>query len=621
MADLDPEDQEGLDPVEKKKPFYLRIELYLPLILLGGISLAVLLYARGMYGAGWQLGMETGGSVVSAFVDPTPAAIVLYASPTTRGYLSQVSASHEVLLKQWRDYFKEHKRPFKELDDPGGLAKLGNAVIVVPSALSLNDAERKALTEHHRKGGSILATGAFGARDGAGNWVGWGLMEELFGTRVTGEVQGSEEKNYLVTAAYVPVTEGFASGTRIWVGKAPENPLRFEGGQVAARFLDWARTPDGKGASVVSGEKAGGRWVLFGFSENAWDAAPTPMRTLADGALDWLQRQPKAVLAAWPDGHGAAHMVSVNVDESVENAVNLASTLDVLKIRGTFFVVTDTWAKSPNILKSLAVRHEIAYHGDTYQAFKDQPEQQQQRRVKEMQQSLVSSMRPSTPIIGFRAPGEAYDTKTEEVLQAAGVRYHAVDPNRTDARLPLFAKANKATPVNDVVILPRTQRDDLVYLRPNVTLDEIVGLMKGELNLVLEEGGLGMLSIHSRNFAKDSLMSQAVPAYLLSLAEHKNRIWMATGGELAEWWRKRDSIRVSLNILGQRHELEISNVGETSVEGATAILYHPRATTVLVSPTKAWMPDATVRRIDDFSSQVVFGAIRKGHYAYKLVFQ
>ena len=198
----------------------------------------------------------------------------------------------------------------------------------------------------------------------------------------------------------------------------------------------------------------------------------------------------------------------------------------------------------------------------------------------------------------------------------------AVDPNRTDARLPLFAKANKAPIDKDIVVLPRTQRDDINHLkRADVPLHEIIAAMRGELSMVVEEGALGMLSIHSRNFAKDSLMSQAVPAYLLALAELRPRVWLATGGEVADWWRKRENVKVSLNALGKRYEIEISNLGEDSVEGATAIVYHPRAATVTVAPTKAWTPEATVRRIDEFSSQVTFGAVGKGHYGYKLVFE
>jgi peptidoglycan/xylan/chitin deacetylase (PgdA/CDA1 family) len=625
MPQLDQEErqeQEALDPIERKIPYFLRIELYLPLIVIGGISLAVLLYAQGMIGAGWSFGkQEQPGSVAKAFVDAPPGPVVLYTSPTTKNFLAKVSGSHDVLLKQWRDYFKEHRREFREVADPAALAQIGNAVIVVPSALALDDVERKALVEHHRKGGSILATGPFGARDGAGNWVGWGLMLQLFGARVVDEVETAAEKNFIVTAADTPINVHIPSGTRYWIGRIPENVLRFDGGQVGARFLDWSRTADGKGPSVAYGEKDGGRWVLYGFSENAWDPAPTGLRKLSDGALDWLQRKPAVAIASWPNGFKAAHLITMNVDDAPENAVAFASSLDILKMRGTFFVVADAAARAPAAMHKLVANHEIAYHGDGLTGFKDQGKPEQERRVKEMQRR-ISEVRIEKPILGFRAPAESYDARTEEALQSAGLRYHAVDPNRTDARLPLFAKANRATPDRDVVVLPRTQRDDIVFMqRKDAPMNEVIGVMKGELGLILEEGALGMLSVHSRNFAKDSVMSQAVPAYLLELAEQRQRVWLATGSEVADWWRKRVNLRASLNAIGKRYELEVSNVGEAPVEGATVLVYHPRSATVVVSATKAWMPEATVRRVDEFSSQVLFGAVGPGHHQYTLVFE
>jgi peptidoglycan/xylan/chitin deacetylase (PgdA/CDA1 family) len=621
MAQVDErEEQELLDPVERKVPFYLRVELYIPLILIAGISLAVLLYAQGMIGAGWQLNPKT-TTVTGAFGDSTQP-VVLYASPTTRSYLATVSGNQDVLLKPWREYFKAHKLSFKEVNEPTALADHKGSVVIVPSAVALNDVERKALTEHHDNGGSILATGPFGARDGSGNWVGWTLMQKLFGTRVLDELDPAAEKNFLVMAGNIPITARFENGSRFWVGKSPEKALRFEGGKPAARFLDWARTPDGKGPSVVFGERDKGRYVLFGFSENSWDAAPTAMRALSDGAIDWLQRTPRAVVSAWPAGFQAAHMITMNVDEPVENMANLASSLDSLKMRGTFFVVADAAAKSPNTLKTLAGGHEIAYHGDGYKGFKDQGKAEQARRVKEMQTRLAIALRPEDRVGGFRAPAESYDAKTEEVLQAAGFRYHAVDPNRSDARLPKFAKANGRPPVDDIVVLPRTQRDDIVYLQATEpVLNDIIATMKGELGIVLEEGALGMLSVHSRNFAQDSVMSQAVPAYLLTLAELRQQIWFPTGTEVSDWWRKRDNFRVALSSSGKRYELEVSNVGETNIEGATVMIYHPYPTTVTLTPTKAWMPEATIRKLDDMRSQVIFASVGKGHFGYTLGFQ
>src|SRR5213076_1939707 len=100
------------------------------------------------------------------------------------------------------------------------------------------------------------------------------------------------------------------------------------------------------------------------------------------------------------------------------------------------------------------VAHEVAYQGDGSQGFKGQAKGDQTRRIKAMQQKFATSLRPEERIAGFRAPGESYDAVTEQVLQANGIRYHAVDPSRSDARLPLFAKANKVQPIDDLMILP-----------------------------------------------------------------------------------------------------------------------------------------------------------------------
>jgi hypothetical protein len=623
MAEVEErEEQQQLDPIDRKVPFYLRIELYLPLILVGGIVLAILVYARAMYGAGWTLGAEKDATVVGAFVDATPPSVILYVSPTTKAFLAKVGASQDVLVKQWRDYFAAHKRVFREVGDPAQLEKLENAVIVVPSALALGEAERKALTDLHRKGVGILATNAFGARDAAGNWTAWALMDDLFGVHVADEVEASSEKNFLIVAGDTPVTAAIPAGSRFWVGKTPEGRLRFEGGLPAARFLDWSRTPDGKGSTIVFGEKTGGRFVLFGFSENAWEGAPTPMRALAEGAIDWLQRKPKAILADWPKGFRAAHVATMNVDEQPENALAFAATLEQLNMRGTFFGVADVVERSPSTFVTLAARHEIAYHGDMYMPFKGAPEAEQRRRIKVMEQKFTAALHPSGRILGFRAPGESYDPKTEQALQAAGIRYHAVDAARSDARLPVLAKANKVKTPDDLVVLPRTQADDIFFLtRPQVDVGEMLATMRGELNLAIEEGALGMLSVTSRNYPKDGPMAQAVSSYLLSLAENRSRVWLATGTEVSDWWRNRANLHVTLNLVGKRYELEVSNTGETPVDGATVIVYHPRTSTVVVTPTKAWQPEATVRRIDDFSSAVVFGAVANGNFAYKLVFE
>ncbi len=61
----------------------------------------------------------------------------------------------------------------------------GAAVLILPTAIALDNAEQEALIQYKNRGGSMLVTGPFGARDALGNWTDWKLMETLFSAHVS----------------------------------------------------------------------------------------------------------------------------------------------------------------------------------------------------------------------------------------------------------------------------------------------------------------------------------------------------------------------------------------------------------------------------------------------------
>lgn len=604
------------------RPLFARIEFYIPLIVIAGVALAVLLYAEGLFRLGTIADPRGENKLAIAIAAPDTPEVVLYASPTTARYLATVGGSQEILLARWRHFLTQTRRPFREVRDPAQLNSLGTPVVIVPTALALTDAEEAALRAHQQRGGSLLATGAFGARDGRGEWTQWQAMGRLFQVRVTGEVPADSEARFLVTLGETPVTRNLPAGSRIWLGRPAEAPLRLAGGKPAARLLDWARTPDKSGAGVVYGDTGGARWVLFGYSENAWDFSPTDLNIVAADTLDWLQRRPAAHIGAWPDGLRAAQIVEMDTEEGLVNAAQLASMLDLLKMRGTFYLLSSQAALFPDVVRHIAANHEIGFHGDVHTEFKGLSASAQKTRLAAMRQQLAGVLPAGEAATGFRPPHESYDATTEQVLQAMGFRHHAVDPNRSDHRLPLFAKANSAPPEADLVVLPRTQRDDLNLLHGDgPELGQTVALMKGELQGTIEQGALGLLSVHSQNFHEDALINKAVAPWLMTLADKRREVWIATSGEVAAWWRKRERLGVSVASYGKRYELEISNRGTQAVEGATVMVFHPDRGGVRLSATKAWMPEATVLPVDAYRSRIVLGRLRPGNYAYHLTFE
>ena len=610
-------------PGDAPVPYFRRAVFYLPLIVIGGIALSILVYTLALQQLGWEdRSVSKTPSVVSAFSVPSTAEVALYRSPASSAYLHRVGGNYEPIIAQWRRFLLEHKRPFREIDNTAALSNLGTMVLIVPTAIALSEAERAAIVQHQRRGGSVLASGPIGARDDEGTWQGWEFAQALFGLKVTDEVPASADDRYLITIAETPITLGLQSGTRVWLGSSTEAALRFTGGHAAARLSNWGRDSGGKGASLAYGDVAGARWVLFGFTENSWDAQPVQMSLLAANALDWLQGRPLAHVADWPANHRAAQLVAMDVEEDSDNALTLASMLDAVQIHGSFYVLGSVAAQASTTLAALARSHEIAFRGDRAEGFKGQPSSEQRQRLLSMKKQLASVFPLAEKATGFRAPAESYDETTEEILLSLGLRYHVADPSRVNYRLPLLSEVKAPAGTSPLVVLPRTQRDDFSLLSaPANSVQDIATALRADLDAVIDQGALGVLSLSSRNFAKDSAMQHAMAPLLIALAQQRRTLWLTTGSELAQWWQQRSQLRTQLTMVGTRQELELSNVGSQPVRSATVIVTHPRASSFILKPTKAWIPQAMVVQLDAYRSAVVFDEIKPGNYAYQALFE
>lgn len=594
-------------PRVNKRRFYRRIEFYLPVIVVLGLVSAVVLYNQAMRLLGVKLDPEVTRSapLTAAFRAPGAPEVLLYVSPDTVRYMTSVGGNHDVLVKPWRDFLNEAQRPFREIGDPAEVAKAGGAVLVVPSAVALGEGEIKAFSEHQKNGGGILSTGPFGVRDDKGVWRGWTVTQSLYGIEATDEVGPESEERYLATVGNAPVTHLLEAGSRVWLGRTAEPPLRFRGGKAAAWLTDWARTPNGKAPSIVYGQRERARWVHVGFSENSWDFRPTPVKAIMAGALDWLQRRPTVQVDTWPNGHAAAQVLAVNIDapDHVESA---ASLFDLLKFRGSFFAAAEpTLAAS---LASVAKRHETGLNADwAALAAEPSPAERLARWRK-----AVGDARGVAGIDGK-------STAAEEALAASAGFLHVIsNGDRVEHRLPFFGVPESGS---GLVVLPRTQRDDRALIYGSaVTTDETATMLKGELALTRAQGGLGVLRVNTSALPRDGVLTQAMSIFLLHLAEQKDRVWVAGADEVAQWWRRRAHVSAAINQVGARYELAVTHRGAEAIEGLSLILFHPETEPPKVSATKAWMPVVNVVPIDAFRSRLEFAPIKPGNLAYQVVF-
>ena len=605
-------------------PFYKRFGTYIHLFIVVGIAAPTMIYMEVMKSMGWRM-PSIGAHGVLTYVASNSNNVVLYASLNSRTYFTGIGANYDLLLGPWRDYFANRKTKFKEISEPGQIKKLDDGVLIIPSAVALNAEERAEIQAFRARGGAVLSTWATGTRNAKGEWEGWQFLETM-GGKVLGEVPADSDANHLILNGESPISHTALAGQRVFMSKTSEPLLRLRGENSGGRLTNWARVSEegrrGDSAVVFQEDKAeSGRSVVLGFAESAWANHPLSIYPFFDDAIRWLQREPVAIRAAWPQGKQAANVIEMDTEDKFNNALNFDSMMQAVDYPTSFYVLTSVAKQFPDTVAKLAKDAEIGFHGDIHVGFKDAPLAQQEQRMQNMRKELASVMPDLSRITGFRAPTEGYDTTTEKLLVSMGLRHHVADPNRSEGRLPLFAKVEGSTPENDLVVLPRTQRDDINLYWEKLTVEQTTQALIDDTDLILENAGLGLLSVHTQNFDPTSILYKALPAYLVHVKQKRNTLWLTSAGKVADWWRDRERFLMRSTFSGKHLSIDVTVIGKSPVSGGTVLIMLPQKDVLpTVQNTKTSGIKPTVTRIDPYRAAMVFPSLPPGNYSYQVTF-
>lgn len=553
--------------------------------------------------------------------------IYLYQSPLTAAFFKANGADYNTLLFRWREYLKQYGSNFQHANRRDLLAGLKPGVLVLGSAVLLDDQERAAIENYANAGGSLMVTWGTGARNGKGGWAGYDFLQKMMDVKVVGALSRQQDEWFLNPFGDGPLTWNVPAGKRIYLGRTAEMPLRLTGANLAARYMDWGRQPRGNGdnGAISYSEKGHSRRILLGFSEVSWEYdQDSDLLPILDAGFAWLRHQVKIWPATWPQGHTSAHLLEMDTEDKFASAENFADDLEAIHVRGTFFCLTSIAKNHKKLLNQLAQKHEVGYHGDIHVGFKGKPADLQEQRIKGMQKELEGVLEPQylARAVGFRAPTESFDGTTEKLLRQAGIRYHVSQPEYAEARLPFFAQGEEnLTQEEALVALPRTQNDDLNYAKWKKEPDRIMASMNQELDYVLEMGALGVLSVHSQNyvtggwFIKSGFMRKVLPPYLQRLQQQRHNIWIATGYDISEWWRARSRVKQASH---DQLEFQVASPGIT--QNLSFIITHPQAGAALpqLLAQDPAAPIPKVKALDGFRSVIIFEPLAAGKYAYQI---
>ena len=608
----------------RQRSVFRRLGIYLPLIVVFCIAAPMMTYIGFMGRLGWAVPTFGIGGAPS-YVAQSSDRVILYASSSSKTYFAGLGGNYEVLLAPWRNYFQSRKVDFREIQSASQLHREQSGVLILPSAVSLGDDERAEILAFRAKGGAILCSWATGTRDGNGGWQGWQFLENL-GARVIGEIPSTASANNLILTGESPVSHTQGAGQRISLTNTSEALLRATGEVVAGRFMKPSRVIDDErrreGAVIFTETRESyGRVAYFAFAESGWEAQTLGAHALISDTLQWLRREPAIIQGAWPNGKRAAQVIEMDTEEGFANAAAFASLMKSINYRSTFYVTTSAGKLFPQVLTPLARDFELGYLGDTYASFKDQAPAVQEQRLRAMQSELSSVLIEPKGITGFRAPTEGYDATTEVLLQKVGIRHHAAGPESSSARLPLLRQTEGVKSSDSLVVLPRTQRSDINLYQEKLTAEQTTKALIDDFDLALDTGSLGWLSVHSRNFSADSVMAAAMPGFLAHLKERQAPVWLASAGQVADWWRERERFKLTSKINGKRVEFDITVTGQQPFKGATVIVTTPqRGLQTSVDGATVTMVKPTVSRIDDYRAAVVFESLAPGNHSYQVTF-
>lgn len=497
----------------------------------------------------------------------------------------------------WRTLLADSGQPWREIRGAAALRRAAPAVVVLPQPERLTPAELRMLRRLQAGGTALLATGRLGpaaadVRAAAGSLLGVALRRLPSG-----------EPSHVSVIGLTPPSAELPAGTRMF--KLKEETWTPQPGRgtwlPAADFTDWSYRPiTGRLplTAVAYGTRGRARWVYFGFeAPHLQDGDRIRFSRLVQGTLAWLSAgNPGARLADWPTGYRSAQLVEMDTEiGGGDDARDLGRALDLAAIvasvggHASYYCVVSHVARVPEVIDKLAAAgHEIGFHGDDHETFKGQPAALQAARFASMQEQL-RQFRPYAGGGGFRAPYEAYDANTEAALADAGIEYHVADTNADPSRLPHFAPQLGAR----LVRLPRTQPDDENFTHEVHSRAEVQRLLRIDADEAARQGALALLSVHPDNFAPSAPVRQALPELLAHVTRPGSGVWLATGGEIARWWRERS--RVTVQVLADRVRLEVTP--GPPVRGLSIIVdadIHRRAlqlqdaSTARLEPARTW---------------------------------
>jgi len=251
-------------------------------------------------------------------------------------------------------------------------------------------------------------------------------------------------------------------------------------------------------------------------------------------------------LANWPYGHKSAVTITFETEVPAEGQLAAISrVLNERDLNATFFVIAGYFQDNPQALEALR-GFEIANLAWMQHNWKDAsltPEFQKREIVKADAWLRERGYSPR----GFRAPFLKTNAATYKILEDLGYSY---DSSQYFGFHPYR--------VGKLLEIPLSLDYDIYW--GNLSMSYSMLPTYAAFQESQEEEGLFTFYAHTNTVYRN--MNNFT--YFLDYALARD-VWFASSGEIADWWLKRENLRLSL----EGNRVTVTNMGSTPVVGAT----------------------------------------------------
>jgi peptidoglycan/xylan/chitin deacetylase (PgdA/CDA1 family) len=409
-------------------------------------------------------------------------------------------------------------------------------------------------------------TGLTGIDDGGCRPLGYGLIVASTGASRADTLE-SRPMTYVTLPSGNPLTTDIPPGSRIDLNPGRQVALRLP--RRDGFYSDYFLQPQPAGGAplldaAITHESYGrGRIVYWGFELRdvvalPWDRAVAEL--LVRNAVRWAAGMPAVSIEPWPNGRVAAAAIAGDLEAGFENARFAADSLAAAHVRSTFFFTSDLALQNRSLARELANQGEIGSHTENHHLLGGLPFDVQRDRLETSQHDLTKLL--GLPVDGFRPPQEQFDSATMSAWLSVGGRY-LFGANDGRSASPELLQIGRDT----LVLIGRVGSDDFAasaaaHENPKATAD----VLHGEYERIRALGGVYALSYHSQLLATPRLV--AALASMARTIGSDSTVWVATLGQIAEWWRGRAQLDASVRLRADGFDLTVRNRGERLVRGA-----------------------------------------------------